>query len=97
MDIAVPQYSEAFKTRMVRRSKSALQIPLSNPLNREGIMAKKWIAGATKNKGGLHRALGVPVGKTIPASKLAAAKKSKNPKVKKEAILAQALKDLRKK
>ena len=97
MDIAVPQYSEAFKTRMVRRLLSALQLRLSNPLDQEVIMAKKWIAGATKNKGALHRALGVPVGKTIPASKLAAAKKSKNPKVKKEAILAQALKGLRKK
>jgi hypothetical protein len=57
-------------------------------------MAKNWIAGATKSKGGLHRALGVPVGKTIPASKLEAAKKSKNPKIKKEAILAQTLKNL---
>jgi hypothetical protein len=60
-------------------------------------MAKKWIAGATKSKGGLHRALGVPVGETIPASKLDAAKKSKNPRVKKEAMLAQTLKNLRKK
>ena len=30
-------------------------------------MAKNWIAGAVgKNKGGLHRALKVPMGKRIP-------------------------------
>ena len=33
------------------------------------------------NKGGLHRALGVPENEDIPASKLAAAKKSSNPHV----------------
>ena len=36
-------------------------------------MAKNWIAGATKNRGGLHRALGVPEGQKIPAKKVAAA------------------------
>ena len=47
-------------------------------------MAKeKWIAGATKNKGALHRALGVPEGEKIPAKKMAKAAKSKNPKIKK--------------
>ena len=30
------------------------------------------------NKGGLHRALGVPEGETIPADKLAKARNSKN-------------------
>lgn len=58
-------------------------------------MAKNWIAGATKNKGGLHRALGVPAGKKIPASKVAAAA-SKGGKVGKEARLAQTLSKLRK-
>lgn len=33
------------------------------------------------NKGGLHRALGVPEGKPIPADKLAKAKASDNPHV----------------
>jgi hypothetical protein len=60
-------------------------------------MAKSgnWIAGATKNKGALHRKLGVPEGKKIPAKKLAAAAKSKNPKnpkERKEAALAKTLK-----
>ena len=59
-------------------------------------MAKgNWIAAATKNKGGLHRSLGVPMGKKIPASKLAAAA-SKGGKVGKQARLAQTLKGFRK-
>jgi hypothetical protein len=38
-------------------------------------MAKKWIQGAIKHPGGLHKALGVPEGQTIPASKVSAAVK----------------------
>ena len=57
-------------------------------------MAKNWIAKATKNKGGLHRSLGVPKGKKIPASKIAAAAK-KPGKVGKQARLAQTLKGLK--
>ena len=49
-----------------------------------------WIAGATKNKGGLHRSLGVPEGKPIPKAKVAAAAKKKG-KVGKEARLAETL------
>ena len=59
-------------------------------------MAKgNWIAAATKNKGGLHRSLGVPIGTKIPASKLSAAA-SKGGKVGKQARLAQTLKGFRK-
>jgi hypothetical protein len=58
-------------------------------------MAKNWIAGATKNKGGLHRALGVPEGKPIPKSKIAAAAKKKG-RVGKQARLAQTLAKMRK-
>lgn len=58
---------------------------------------KHWIAGATKNKGGLHRALGVPLDKKISAEKLAKAKKSGSAKVRKEAALANTLSKLRKK
>lgn len=54
--------------------------------------SKKWIAGATKNKGALHRALGVPEGEKIPAKKIAAAKNSDNPRIAKEAQLASTLK-----
>jgi hypothetical protein len=59
-------------------------------------MAKNWIAGATKNKGALHRALGVPQGENIPAKKLAAAAK-KGGKIGKEARLAETLKKMHKK
>jgi len=58
---------------------------------------KKFIAEATKNKGGLHRSLGVPEGKKIPAKKLAKAAKSKSPKVRKQVALAKTLSKLRKK
>ena len=53
-------------------------------------MAKNWIAKATKNKGGLHRSLGVPEGEKIPKAKIAAAAK-KGGKVGKQAKLAQTL------
>lgn len=59
-------------------------------------MAEKWIAKATKNKGALHRNLGVPDGKKIPVKKLAKAANSKSPKIRKEAALAKTLKKLRK-
>ena len=54
-----------------------------------------WIAGATKNKGALHRALGVPEGKKIPKGKVAAAAKAPG-KLGKEARLAQTLGKMRK-
>ena len=63
-------------------------------------MAKdnKWISKAIKpqSKGALHRALGVPEGKTIPKSKIKAAAK-RSGKVGKEARLAETLSKLRKK
>jgi len=40
-------------------------------------MVKRWIAGAIKRKGALHKALGVPKGRKIPAAKLARAAKAK--------------------
>jgi hypothetical protein len=54
-------------------------------------VAKNWIAGATKNKGALHRALGVPEGQKIPAAKLAKAAASKDPLMRKRAQLAETL------
>jgi hypothetical protein len=54
---------------------------------------KNWIAGATKNKGGLHRSLGVPQGKKIPAAKINKAAKMGG-KVGKQARLAKTLKKL---
>ncbi len=60
-------------------------------------MSEKWIAKATKNKGALHRKLGVKEGEKIPAKKLAKAAHSKSPKVRKEVALAKTLGKLRKK
>lgn len=60
-------------------------------------MAKHWIAGAVGKKGALHKALGVPAGKDIPAKKLAKAVNSKNPTIRKEANLAKTLKGFHKK
>ncbi len=55
---------------------------------------KFWIAGATKNKGALHRNLGVPEGEKIPEKKLEKAEHSENPKIRKEANLARTLKGM---
>jgi hypothetical protein len=55
--------------------------------------AKKWIAGAIKHPGALHKQLGVPAGKKIPAGKLAAAAK-KGGTLGRRARLAQTLKKM---
>ncbi len=55
-----------------------------------------WIAesGINQHKGALHRALHVPMGKKIPAGKLAAAAKGGDSKLAKRARLAQTLRKL---
>ncbi len=63
-------------------------------------MAKeKWIQNAIKpsSKGKLHEALGVPMGKKISMKKLEKAEHSKNPTIKKEAVLAETLKGFKRK
>jgi hypothetical protein len=57
---------------------------------------KKWIQGAIKHPGALHKTLGVPKGKKIPASKLKKAEHSKNPRTARRARLAETLKGLHK-
>ena len=52
----------------------------------------KWIQKAIKHPGALHRALGVPEGQKIPAKKMAKAKKSSSPRVRRMAGLARTLK-----
>ena len=60
-------------------------------------MSTKWIQKAvSKHPGKLHRELGVPEGKKIPAKKLIKAEHSKNPTIRREANLAKTLKGLRK-
>ncbi len=53
-------------------------------------MSHKWIAGAIKHPGALHRSLGVPQGKKIPLAAIAAAAK-KGGKLGRRARLAQTL------
>lgn len=52
----------------------------------------KWIAGAIKHKGSLHKALHVPMGEKIPEKKLTKAEHSSNPSLKRKAVLAKTLK-----
>lgn len=51
-----------------------------------------WMSGAVKHPGALHKQLGVPPGKKIPAAKLAAAAHSSNPLERKRAALAKTFK-----
>ena len=51
---------------------------------------RKWIAKATRNKGGLHRSLHVPAGQRIPKSRIAAAAK-RSGRVGRQARLALTL------
>jgi hypothetical protein len=56
-------------------------------------MAKeKWIQGAIKHPGALHKALGVPQGQKIPPKMLKKAEHSSNPKIARQAHLAATLK-----
>lgn len=73
-----------------------MRIRRENDEKREEIMGKKWIAEAVKHKGALHKELGVPQGKKIPANKLKAAAK-KGGKIGKRARLAETLKSFHKK
>ncbi len=56
---------------------------------------KNWIAKAIKKPGALHKELGVPEGKKIPAKKLAEAAKAGG-KEGKRARLAETLKKMHK-
>jgi hypothetical protein len=56
-----------------------------------------WIKGAIKKKGALHKELDVPSDKKIPKKKLEKATHSKNPTLKRRAILAETLKSFKNK
>lgn len=67
------------------------------PLYMEIIMGKeKFIQKAIKHPGALRKALHVKEGEKIPASKLEKAEHSKNPTMKKRAVLAETLKKMKK-
>ena len=55
---------------------------------------KRWIQGAIKKPGALHKQMGVPEGKKIPAAKLNKAAKAGG-KLGQRARLAQTLKGLK--
>ena len=59
-------------------------------------MAKKWIQGMDLKKGALRKELKVPEGKKIPEKKLEKAEHSKNPLLKKRAVLAETFKKMKK-
>jgi len=58
---------------------------------------KKWIQGADIKKGALRKKLGIKEGHKIPEAKLEKAEHSKNPKTRKQAVLAETFKKMRKK
>jgi hypothetical protein len=58
---------------------------------------KKWIKGAIKHPGALHKELHVKEGEKIPAKKLKKAEHSKDPTLRKRAVLAETLKKMHKK
>lgn len=55
---------------------------------------RNWIAGAIGKPGALHKEMGVPQGKKIPAAKLNSAAKKGNTKMAKRARLAITLKKM---
>lgn len=59
-------------------------------------MSKNWIVGAVGKKGALHKEMGVPQDKKIPAGKLAKAAKAGG-KLGQRARLAETLKGFKKK
>lgn len=58
---------------------------------------ENWIAGAIKKPGALRKSLGAKKGEKIPEKALKKAEKSKNPKTRKRAVLAETLKKIHKK
>lgn len=64
-----------------------------------GVGGKKWMQKAVKpaNKGKLRAKLGAKTGEPIPAKKLAKAAHSKNPTLKKEAVLAETFRKTKRK
>jgi hypothetical protein len=58
---------------------------------------KKWIKDAIKRPGALRKKLGVKKGKKISEKALKKAEKSKNPRTRKQANLAETLKNIGKK
>lgn len=60
-------------------------------------MAEKFIQKAIKHPGALRKSLHIKKGEKIPEKKLEKAEKSKNPTMRKRAVLAETLKHMKKK
>jgi hypothetical protein len=60
-----------------------------------GRAKKNFIQGAIKHPGALRKALHVRKGENIPEAKLEKAEHSKNPTMRRRAVLAETLKHLR--
>ena len=56
---------------------------------------KGWTGDLDIAKGGLHRSLHIPADQKIPAARLAEAARSKNPRIRKQATLAETFKNMR--
>ena len=71
--------------------------PMNSPRTprAKGGSTGNWIKGAIKNPGGLHKSLGIPAGKKIPAVKIMKAEHSRIPTIRKQANLAHTLSGLR--
>ena len=76
---------------------SALRRESGIGFNKGGKADGKWIAGAIKHPGALHKELHVKQGEKIPEKKLQKAEHSDNPKLRKRAQLADTLKKINKK
>ena len=81
---------------MEKWEKSALDKKHDKQQSTEGLKSggkadKKWIQGAIKHPGALHKSLHVPEGEKIPEKKLEKAAHSKNPTLAKRARLAETL------
>ena len=59
-------------------------------------MSENFIKDAIKKPGALRKTLGIKKGETISEAKLEKAEHSKNPRIKKEAVLARTLKKFNK-
>jgi hypothetical protein len=88
---------ENFKSLVEGIENSSDKLILESTILSEKKGSKKfWIKKAVAKKGGLHRALGVPENKKIPAKKLTV-KAADSTKVKKQKVLAKTLKKIAKK
>jgi hypothetical protein len=58
-------------------------------------MVKRWIKNAIKSPGALHKSLHIKKGEKIPEAKIEKAEHSKNPTLRKRAVLAETLSKMR--